>query len=350
MDKATRPVVRYFMKSWTLSELLVGYVTRTLISELFVIPLSRVLQWDVCSAAQIEFFSNRYGTSARSVYRHASRPLDYDTTLLGKLASITYERLDSLVRQTSALDLSGPVSHQIVLLSPGTSRNAFESSFPTRYIYEKLRDSLSNHKLEAIARLYDMYVRVPNAKANAGFMLEDAVNDVFFRGGEWNLVNMKSDRMGPKYTHWKDPKGLTSPKYLHLGYLESHITIDTEPNPVGTAYVPLPLVHFLSGERLQLEDGYYCPSSRSQETFDAFIYESVSKTATVFQVTTSKTHSVKEGGIKWLQDLGVKKFRYIAVSTPDTPLDLPFPNEWNAPSGPSIPEKYLLTVESLPEH
>ena len=27
MDKATSPVVRYFMKTWTLSELLVGYVT-----------------------------------------------------------------------------------------------------------------------------------------------------------------------------------------------------------------------------------------------------------------------------------------------------------------------------------
>lgn len=333
--KATSPVRRYFMKSWTLSELLVG----------------RVLQRKVCSEAQIEFFSNRYGTSARLVYTNALHPIDYDATLQDNLASITYERLDTLVRQSSALDLSGPASHQIVLLSPGSSRNAFESSFPTRYIYEKLRDSLSNRKLEAVARLYDMYIRVPNARANAGFMLEDAVNDVFFRGGEWSLVNMmKSNRTCPKYTHWKDPKGPTSPQYLHLGYMGSHIAISTKPNPVGSVYVPLPLVHFLSSARLQLKDGYYYPSFRSQETFDAFIYESASKTATVFQVTTSNTHSVKEGGIKWLQDLGVKMFRYIAVSTPDTPLDLPFPNEWNVPSGPSIPEKYLLTVESLPEH
>ena len=71
---------------------------------------------------------------------------------------------------------------------------------------------------------------------------------------------------------------------------------------------------------------------------------------TIFQVTTAKTHSVKEGGVKWLQGLGVERFRYIAVSTPNTPLDLPFPNEWNGSTGPSIPEKYLLTLESLPEH
>jgi len=47
--------------------------------------------------------------------------------------------------------------------------------------------------------------------------------------------------------------------------------------------------------------------------------------------------------------LGVEKFRYIAVSTPNTSIDLPFPKEWNGSTGPSIPEKYLLAVESLPE-
>jgi len=219
IKKQTSPVRRYFMETWTLSELFAG----------------RALQGGVCSEAEIEYFSNRYGTSARLVYTNALHPIEYDTALQDNLALITYERLDSLVRQTSALDLSGPISHQIVLISPGASRYAFQSSFPTRYIYEKLRDSLSNHKLEAVARLYEIYVRVPNTKANAGFMLEDAVNDVFFRGGEWSLVSMmKSNCTGPKYTHWKDPKGPTSPKYLHLGYLGCHIAIGTNPNPVGT--------------------------------------------------------------------------------------------------------------------
>jgi hypothetical protein len=157
-------------------------------------------------------------------------------------------------------------------------------------------------------------------------MLEDAVNDVFFRGGEWSLVPMmKSNCTGPKYTHWKDPNGPITPQYLHLSYLGHHIAIDTTPHPAGTVYVALPLKHFLPGGLLQLVDGYYYPSSHSQETFDAFIYESASKTATVLQVTTVKTHSVKEGGVKWLQGLGVERFRYIAVSTPNTPIDLPFP-------------------------
>ena len=57
-----------------------------------------------------------------------------------------------------------------------------EPSFSACYIYGKFRDALSNHNLEAVACLYEMYVRTPNAKANAGFILElDAANDVFFK-------------------------------------------------------------------------------------------------------------------------------------------------------------------------
>ena len=154
---------------------------------------------------------------------------------------------------------------------------------------------------------------------------------------------MKSNRMGKKYTHWKGPNGPITPQYLHLGYLGHHIAIDTTRHPVGTVHVALPLKYFLLGELLRLVDGYYCPSSHAQETFDAFIYESASKTATVLQVTVGKA---KKGGVKWLQGLGVERFRY----TPKTPLDLPFPNEWNTSTRPSIPEKYLLTVQSLPRH
>ena len=95
IDK-TRPISQYFMKSWTLTELLVGYVTYLLISEPFVIPLSRVLQYKVCSEAQIEFFSTRYGTSARSVYTNASHPLNYETSLLRKMAGITYKDMENL--------------------------------------------------------------------------------------------------------------------------------------------------------------------------------------------------------------------------------------------------------------
>jgi hypothetical protein len=129
IDKATRPVWQYFMKSWTLPELLVGYVTYLLISEPFVIPLSRVLQDEVCSEAQIEFFSTRYGTQAHSVYTNASIPSKYERLLLQKMASITYEGMAKLFREASPF-----MSHQLVAISPGATRDSFQSTFPTRYV------------------------------------------------------------------------------------------------------------------------------------------------------------------------------------------------------------------------
>ncbi|KAM6495199.1 hypothetical protein JOM56_009822 [Amanita muscaria] len=333
--KAVAPVTRYFMEPWTLSELLVG----------------RVLQVTPCSEAHIKYFSNLYGTSARSVYTNAEDPSDYLANLQDQLTSITYEKVDNLVKQSSALDLSDPISHQIVSISPGLSRNLFEASIPTRHIYEQLRNSLPDKRLEVIARLYEIYVRVPKTRSNAGYILEDAVSDVFPLGGEWCLVSMvRSKHKGPKCTHWKTPADSTATQYLHLGHLGRHIAIDINKNPDKTKYNRLETILFLSlSTSLTLKDGFYLPSSPSQATFDGFIYESASKTATVFQVTTSKKHSVSEEGIKWLQGLGVKKFRYIAVTTPDTPFDLPFPNEWSARSE-LIPEKYILAVESLPKY
>jgi hypothetical protein len=90
--------------------------------------------------------------------------------------------MDKLFREVLRVDL-GDVSHQLVSISPGATRDAFHLTFLTHYIYEKFLDRLSAHKLEAAARLYDILVQNPNTKVPAGFMLEDAVNDVFYRGG-----------------------------------------------------------------------------------------------------------------------------------------------------------------------
>ena len=79
---------------------------------------------------------------------------------------------------------------------------------------------------------------------------------------------------------------------------------------------------------------------------DAFIYESDCTTATLIQTTTSLGHHrVKESGIKWLQDLGVKVFRYIVLAIPNSSIDLPFPN---SSLSNLVVEKYVVTMESLP--
>ena len=74
-----------------------------------------MLQRKVCSEAQIELFSARYGTSPRLVYANASRLSEYETSLLRKIVKITYKGVAKLFRESSQLDLGGAVSHQLPL-------------------------------------------------------------------------------------------------------------------------------------------------------------------------------------------------------------------------------------------
>jgi len=75
--------------------------------------------------------------------------------------------------RTDGLNLSQEISRQILLVSPGDLRHEAEMSIPTRYLYEMVRDALSDHTLEAAARLYEIFIRNRCTRANASHMLED---------------------------------------------------------------------------------------------------------------------------------------------------------------------------------
>ena len=308
---------------------------------------SRTLQNVVCSEEELTTFYSRFGPSARSAYANASSAGLYETNIRSKIGQITYETLDNIIRQAAALNLPQDILHQIVLISPGAFRNDFRVSIPTRYIYEILRNTLSDRKLEAAARLYVMFIRTPFTRAGARYMLDDGYHDVLRKGGEWQIVRMVANRPGPKYTHWREPGSTTDVEYFRVGYEGHPITISMHPLSQDAIYQALPMRDYLPLSQLTLADGYYRPSSGSEETLDSFIYEASNKTATIFQVTVSKKHSVKQGGIEWLRGLGVETFRFVAVMPPQTPLDLPFPNRWRNSVVPSIPDKYILVLDSL---
>lgn len=93
-----------------------------------------------------------------------------------------------MFRHATDLDLSmKAISHQIVLISPGAFRYEPEVSIPSRHIYEILRDNLSGHKLEAAARLYEIFSRDQCIKSSAGYMLEDGYHNVLCKGGQWEI-------------------------------------------------------------------------------------------------------------------------------------------------------------------
>ena len=307
-----------------------------------------MLQLKPCSEVELETFYNQFGPSARSAYTHASSPDLYEGPMLEAIANVTFKEVDTVLRQATGLHLSSEISHRLLLICPGASRNTFHAVIPTRYLYEKLRDALVNRSLEAGARLYSMFLRYPKTRTAAAYMLDDAIHDLFYKGGEWPVVRLTPNRPGPKFTHWKTPEAKTNPEYLRIGYQGRPITIAPDQLSNNVKCDALPLTAFLHGAKLTLVDGYYCPSCITEETLDAFIYDAASKTATIFQATVWPKYSIKERGICWLQGLGVQKFRYVAVTPPDQKMDLPFPNAWNNARGPSLPDKYVLIVKDYP--
>ena len=64
----------------------------------------------------------------------------------------SHQTLDNVSRQASELKPSQDILHQIVFVSPGD--HEVEVSIATRYLYEMVRDALSDRTLAAAARLH----------------------------------------------------------------------------------------------------------------------------------------------------------------------------------------------------
>jgi hypothetical protein len=304
-----------------------------------------MIQRNHCSEAELEQFYIKFGPSARLAYAYASVSDTYETGMLESVCSITYEDLDRMVQSSSSLNLSDPLSHRLLLISPSQMRHAFKASIATTYLYELLRDAFCTRQLESANRLYLLFLRNPLTRGSAGYMLDDAIHLLYGEGGVWPLVHMKPNPPGPINTHWKNPPYDAKKVYLRLGHDGQLIAITDNPPSAGAVAKALPCYQYESGENLTLKDGYFCPRHRTQATFDAFIYEEASKMATLIQSTARKDapHPVKKEGFRWLRGLGVKSFRYVAVAPPDSVVDLPVPNDFEI----FVPDKYLLVMHSI---
>ncbi|KAJ7219562.1 hypothetical protein GGX14DRAFT_592758 [Mycena pura] len=96
--------------------------------------------------------------------------------------------------------------------------------------------------------------------------------------------------------------------------------------PTATTCVPVRTISYNPRTTTFLVTGFYHPVSGSQPTFDAFFYDTGTKTATIFQSTVSAEHSVKSQGIEWLHACGAENFVYVALTPADVSIRFPFPN------------------------
>ena len=297
-----------------------------------------------CSEVDLETFYSRYAPSARSAYTFARqrRLRDYDMLVIREILNLTYDKLASMLSDAEQLATEG-VSHHILLVSPQNDRRGPEISIPTRYIYTTLRDHLHITTLQEALRLYQIFVRnsQTNLKAPAGYIFED-VHNLFCKGGQWQVTRLTKNKVGSVNTHFKSPIANARSSYMCVGYKGHQVKIKRRGYPKTTAFVPLVCRRYVLGQRITLENAYYQPAS-GQPTFDGFIYDEASKTATMLQMTIATKHEVKTGGVEWLRDQGVENFSLVAVIPPDISIDLQVPNTLV----PLITHVYNLTLEDI---
>jgi hypothetical protein len=131
---------------------------------------------------------------------------------------------------------------------------------------------------------------------------------------------------------------------VRLGYEGVRLAIKRRslPTDVDSEFSPLEHHRFLLGENVNLQDEYYQPA-RGQPTFDSFIYDTGTQTATMLQMTVATHHDAKVKGVEWLVGQGAKKIRLIAVTPPNVSLDLSIPNNLT----PRITDVFELVLHSV---
>jgi hypothetical protein len=262
----------------------------------------------------------------------------YDKKVRSDIAKLTFDTISIVLSTAGTPGTAESVSHYILLVSPQNDRLEHLITIPTRYIYKLLRDQPHITTLQEAAMLYQIFVRNSCTKAPAGYMLDD-VHDLFCKGGEWQVTHLAKNKAGPVNTHFKSPSQNTKTSYMRLGYSGDLVTTARRSLPGTATFVPLTRRRYLIGQNIILENGYYQPAPE-QATFDSFIYDEASLTATMLQMTVVTQHDAKT---KNVGSQGARKFRLVAVTPSETSLDLKIPNTLV----PLISELYNLILEAI---
>ena len=290
----------------------------------------------------LQHFYEYFGPSTRAAYMYASGPKAYESALEAKLGVITLESLQQVIFAATGLNLSEAITHQVCLILPDTRRDTFNAIIATRYLYDKLCTTLDIQTTQERDRFYYLFLRSPQSRSLAGHLLDTALHDVLCGGGQWLMYKMSPGKPGSKNMHWKLNSGDRECR-LRIGQVGS-VRVDYAPLDPDEHQQPLRRFNFARGSRITLQDGYYIPTCRNYPSFDSFIYESATKTATVFQATVGLVHNAVAEGFTWLWERGVVNIQYVAVLSPvPSSFDLAVPN--NSP----LPQDgvYRISLESL---
>ncbi|KDQ05915.1 hypothetical protein BOTBODRAFT_149838 [Botryobasidium botryosum FD-172 SS1] len=302
--RVTSPFITYFMKPWTLPELIAGRGFQNMPSP----P----------SEAELEAYHERGVPSARIAYQNAQicAKSTSDRRTREPIRRLTYPKLqlliyDILMMRTDDLD----DSYEYMLVAPlRGNRTEFTAEFATRM--------------------------------SASYILEDHLHQAISQGGQWEVKPLVRSGEGRKDAMWSTPSSGSRVMEAHYLYVGHHQQLQLAPAsarlPQDTAYQPLQVHQFNPYDmHLHLSDGcYYRPTFASRPAFDGFMYISATNTVALFHVATPTKRSVSLDWIEWLKGLGVASFDYFVV-TPHGPVQVPISKD----ADDRFEKKYQLIVE-----
>jgi len=303
---------------WSLPEIICAYVAHCLTDKEADNSYRAPFQPERHEENSLIDFCNKYGLSARDAYSNASKAEEYEKKLKRYCNSLKYDTISDLVLKIHTLDFPDKVSHKIICVFPAENEVGYSFRFTSKHVYEQLLESLSASEVDAASKMYRLFLSMGESRSMSGYMLEPAMHYIIGSGGVWEVIQLVKSE-GSKNIHWKTPK---EPSVSWLHFTAGGISVDASDEDTLGEGRP---------RSLQLPTGpfvclaYYRPRSKTQDTFDAAVYDPLTNHGWIFQSTVSEDHSVKVSGINDLRKRGVTAITYIAVTPPGQTIDLPFP-------------------------
>lgn len=339
-----RHTSHFFLGPWTLQELISAFVLLSVLQSFCsyanVDILRRSFQPNFMTEVALKAFCEKYGSTPAIAYKYAMSKDDaVERNIRHEVERVFASERSFLM--ASARETHGYQSPYLVHTLPICDNHDFEFSVSGSYTLGRLTKADDKKRAEEINHLYQLFQHHSRTRALAGEFLDVLFVDLFAMGGEWSIGPMMRGNSGPKNDHFIDDTRPRNPTehpanlVFRVG-LPNHpiVSLSDQIAPSGPRCRPIQCRSYHPGDKaLDVTvqgDALYCPSHRAGKTYDGFIYDANTKTANLLQATVAQKHHVEEGGIDWLLNLGVWRFRFFVVGPSQSSYNFSFPKSLNA--------------------
>jgi hypothetical protein len=232
---------------------------------------------------EVHPFYAHYGPSIRHALRYSSGQdlVTYKLELMSRVDSYTFDSLRSDLLRFQALH-ADDVSHKIFLTKPASeTRIRYDMSFVSPAVRELVLHRLVQQDQQNVFKLYKLCRSRATTRAEAGHLLERRMHEYLPSGAHFTA-----------YRYTSRPANMATAVNDVFTNANSH----NLPTQVSFGAVPSKTFTELT-TALHIEPNtYYRPTNPSFAVFGSFIWESMSNTITIIQVTVAGYYDVKEKG------------------------------------------------------